>query len=637
MLRLVPGLLLALSLPACNGPDEKPKESGADSEVTDSVPQTTDADGDGVTPGDGDCDDANAEVYPGVTESCDGVDNNCNGFVDEGLADTDADGTADCVDAETCDGVDNDGDGAIDEDFADADGNGVADCAGTEICDGQDNNADGQIDEGFDADGDGYTQCGDQNTSPDCDDADAAINPGADEQQQTQVDEDCDGMVDEGNWAPGDLAITEIMTNPDRVLDPMGEYIEIYNNSGRRLTLNGLIIESGAEMHQISTSDGSLIVLNDGEFYVLAINGDLGTNGEVPVGYTYSGISLSNESDDLSLWAGQIEIDRVVWDDGATMPDPSGASMVVDNIFYNATSNDDPDKWCVAVGRWDDRTDEGSPGEDNGLCFTTDHDGDGFSGAEGDCNDTNPTVYPGAFEADPALDNDCDDVVEWGPVAVAALNPPGTGEQCEPIYLDGSGSYDQDAGGTVVAWTWTLVSAPAGSVRTSADIINANSVNAEFHPDVPGDYIFSLTVNDGGTNSLPTTVTATIGTRNYNTPPVANAGSDNAYSSYVTCTSYSYGARHTCANCSDYDFTVDGSGSSDADGDDLTYTWNQLSGTYASVYASSGSSATIRFSGMPATYGSTLTDTATIELTVTDCMGAQSVAVVNLTHSCTGQ
>ena len=186
MLRLVPGLLLAIFLPACNGPDSKPADdSNGDSDATDSTSGLTDVDGDGVTPGDGDCDDNNAEIYPGVTEGCDGVDNNCNGFVDEGLPDTDTDGTADCVDAETCDGVDNDGDGDIDEDFADADGNGVADCAGTELCDGLDNNADGQIDEGYDADSDGYTQCGDQNTSPDCDDANAAINPGADEEPGT--------------------------------------------------------------------------------------------------------------------------------------------------------------------------------------------------------------------------------------------------------------------------------------------------------------------------------------------------------------------------------------------------------------------------------------------------------------------
>jgi hypothetical protein len=42
-----------------------------------------DADGDGLTLADGDCDDFNSEIHPGAIESCDGLDNNCNGAVDE--------------------------------------------------------------------------------------------------------------------------------------------------------------------------------------------------------------------------------------------------------------------------------------------------------------------------------------------------------------------------------------------------------------------------------------------------------------------------------------------------------------------------------------------------------------------------
>lgn len=42
-----------------------------------------DADIDGVTSCDGDCFDYNANIYPGAPEYCDGIDNNCNGVVDE--------------------------------------------------------------------------------------------------------------------------------------------------------------------------------------------------------------------------------------------------------------------------------------------------------------------------------------------------------------------------------------------------------------------------------------------------------------------------------------------------------------------------------------------------------------------------
>jgi hypothetical protein len=43
-----------------------------------------DGDGDGYTPSDGDCDDTDAAINPGVrSDTCDGVDNDCDGFTDE--------------------------------------------------------------------------------------------------------------------------------------------------------------------------------------------------------------------------------------------------------------------------------------------------------------------------------------------------------------------------------------------------------------------------------------------------------------------------------------------------------------------------------------------------------------------------
>jgi hypothetical protein len=56
-----------------------------------------DLDGDGYTEGEGDCDDADPNISPAASEVCDGIDNNCDGNIDEGF-DSDGDTVADCFD-----------------------------------------------------------------------------------------------------------------------------------------------------------------------------------------------------------------------------------------------------------------------------------------------------------------------------------------------------------------------------------------------------------------------------------------------------------------------------------------------------------------------------------------------------------
>jgi len=148
-----------------------------------------------LTPGD--CDDEDAAAYPGASEICDAIDNDCDTHIDEGF-DSDADDIADCFDVEECDGLDNDGDGEIDEGFADTDVDGIVDCLDFEECDGLDNDGDGEIDEGFDFTGDGSADCTDDDgdglseADGDCDDSLAFVYPGAPEIDDG-IDNDCDG------------------------------------------------------------------------------------------------------------------------------------------------------------------------------------------------------------------------------------------------------------------------------------------------------------------------------------------------------------------------------------------------------------------------------------------------------------
>ncbi len=182
-----------------------------------------DADGDGHT-ADLDCDDGNPGVYPGATEICDGIDNNCDNQIDPSTSadaetwyyDRDGDGFGDptapiaaCVQPE--DAVAD----ATDCDDDDADISPTA----TEVCDNRDNNCDGLTDEedpnvdwstGIvvyeDTDGDGYGNADSETNAcslttgwvtddTDCDDAHATVYPTASEVCD-DLDNDCDGLID---------------------------------------------------------------------------------------------------------------------------------------------------------------------------------------------------------------------------------------------------------------------------------------------------------------------------------------------------------------------------------------------------------------------------------------------------------
>jgi len=120
------------------------------------------------------------------------------------------------------------------------------------------------------------------------------------------------------------------------------------------------------------------------------------------------------------------------------------------------------------------------------------------------------------------------------------------------VTLDGSGSWDPD--GDALSYYWLLHSKPGGS---KAALSQATSVNPSFTPDADGVYIISLVVNDGVTDSAFDNVTITAGSIAEN-PPVADAGTNkNVVTGLIV--------------------ELDGSGSSDPDGDALTYLWTLVS------------------------------------------------------------
>ncbi|MBN2800522.1 MAG: hypothetical protein JXX28_15380 [Deltaproteobacteria bacterium] len=176
----------------------------------------TDSDGDGTRDG-RDCAPEDRFVHPGVEEVCDGVDNDCDGYVDEGVSltawlDRDGDGWGDSAAARrVCAWPEDAADRGGDCDDRDAGASPDAE----EVCDGADNDCDGQVDEGVDQpfypdlDGDGhgagapiracFAPQGYAASDDDCDDADPVTWPGAPEACDG-VDNDCDGQVDEDPW-----------------------------------------------------------------------------------------------------------------------------------------------------------------------------------------------------------------------------------------------------------------------------------------------------------------------------------------------------------------------------------------------------------------------------------------------------
>jgi len=312
----------------------------------------------GYTSDDTDCDDGDAAVNPAATELCDGVDNDCDGTVDEDdaadastwYADSDGDSygdagsTADACEAPSghvADSTDcDDGDSAINPDA-------------TELCDGIDNDCDGMIDEDdaadaatwyADSDGDGYgdpstttTACsqpsGYLTDDSDCDDTDGAINPAGSEQCDG-ADNDCDGTVDE-----------------DDATDASTWYAD-----------------------------------TDADGY-----GDAGsttTACDQPSGYVATGTDCDDSSDDANPGADEVC-------DGA------------DNDCDGAVDEDD----ATDASTWYADTDVDGYGDAASTTVACDQPS-GYAAAGTDCDDSDVGIHPGAAESCDGIDTDCDGLAD---------------------------------------------------------------------------------------------------------------------------------------------------------------------------------------------------------------------------------
>src|SRR5690606_26828932 len=176
--------------------------------------------------------------------------------------------------------------------------------------------------------------------------------------------------------AAGDLVITEIMQDPAAFNDADGEWFEVHNPGAEPLNLYGCEIH-GAGATESFTVDRNVVVAPGGYATFAVSTTEPGAPGFVP-DYSWTGsFSLTNGSDAITIVCGSTPIDTVAWDDGATFPDPTGASMSLSPSALSATLNDAGSSWCVATSTYGEGAspDRGTPGAPNDDCpepFTID-------------------------------------------------------------------------------------------------------------------------------------------------------------------------------------------------------------------------------------------------------------------------
>ncbi len=463
--------------------------------------QACDGDLDGVAGpqcGGADCDDTSATVAPGLEELCDGLDNDCNELVDDGITDApvwygDSDGDgygADDQAIESCVPVA----GYTSQPGDCDDGDIFVHPGGVEICNDRDDDCDGSIDEDAtsvtwyaDADDDGYgsdlaptiQSCtpppGYSQASGDCDDTNRDVSPSGLEVCDS-IDNNCSGTidvdaVDAATWyldadgddfgtpdesiagceaAPGYVASPTDCDDSDASIHPAADEAcdGIDNNCDGD-------VDGGLNQPWYQDGDGD--GFGDGGVVVqdcVQPPGFVGTNTDCDdanssVNPAASEVCNGIDDDCDAVVDPPTSVDAARWyldDDGDTFGGPDDVVASCDPQIGRITDGSDcddtdPDVNPLANELCGDGVDNDCDGgiDDEGTFFADD-DGDGFGTASIILQLPSCAPQPGwSFNAD-----DCDD-------GAPDINP-SANELCDGVDNDCDGEVDEDSAGDATVW-----------------------------------------------------------------------------------------------------------------------------------------------------------------------------------------
>ncbi|MES2643468.1 MAG: lamin tail domain-containing protein [Myxococcota bacterium] len=191
----------------------------------------------------------------------------------------------------------------------------------------------------------------------------------------------------------GTMTITEVHAGPAA---DGGQWFEVRNNStsGQNL-VEQVFTDADGDTFQVTL----IYIVRAGEYAVFAsADSTVVADVTLPAGF------------DLRPDAGAVVhsditgvVDEVVWDASWAVSSTSAHQLGL-AVASNEWANDLSTNWCGGVG---------TPGVENEHCpgADTDDDGDGWSERDGDCDDTDAAVFPGAVDGPDAPDDgDCDGV-----------------------------------------------------------------------------------------------------------------------------------------------------------------------------------------------------------------------------------